>query len=83
MFAQDPATFELDAGADAEVVARYPNGAPAALVAPYGEGRVGVVGPHPEATADWFTDAGLAVPFGVDLARDLARDLVDRVLVRP
>lgn len=82
VFAQDPATFDLDDGADAQVVARYPNRAPAALVASYGDGRVGVVGPHPEATLDWFTDAGLPVPSGADLARDLARDLVDRVLER-
>ena len=80
VFAQDPAVFVLDgrAGAGTEVLARYPDGPPAALVAPYGRGRVGVVGPHPEATADWFTDAGLPP---VD-ARDLARDLVDRTLER-
>jgi glutamine amidotransferase-like uncharacterized protein len=78
VFAQDPAVLVLDgrAGADTEVLARYPDGPAAALVAPYGEGRVGVVGPHPEATSDWFTDAGLRP---VD-ARDLARDLVDRTL---
>jgi hypothetical protein len=84
VYAQDPTTFHLDerAGPDTVVLARYPNGAPAALVAPYGAGRVGVVGPHPEATIDWFTDAGLPVPRdgGDDLARDLARDLVDHVL---
>ena len=80
VFAQDPATFVLDerAGPDTTVLARYPNRAPAALVAPYGAGRVGVVGPHPEATADWFTDAGLPVRD----ARELARDLVDRTLER-
>jgi len=36
------------------------------------------VGPHPEATPDWFTDAGLPVRD----ARELARDLVDRTLER-
>ncbi len=89
VFAQDPTTFVLDerAGPDTTVLARYPNRAPAALVAPYGAGRVGVVGPHPEATADWFADAGLPVPAdgggdGDGLARDLARDLVDHVLER-
>ena len=80
VFAQDPAVFVLDERADAgvEILARYPDGPPAALVAPHGHGHVGVVGPHPEATPDWFTDAGLPVRD----ARELARDLVDRTLER-
>jgi glutamine amidotransferase-like uncharacterized protein len=56
----------------ADVLATYPNGAVAALVAPFGAGRVGVVGPHPEATTDWYADAGLPVgPPGLDLGLDL------------
>jgi hypothetical protein len=39
---------------------------------------VGVVGPHPEATPDWYTDSGLPVPD--DLRADLTQDLVDRVM---
>ncbi|GAA4824960.1 BPL-N domain-containing protein [Actinomycetospora corticicola] len=70
VFFQDGARFV--GTHDTEVLARYPAGEPAALVAPYGSGRVGVVGPHPEAPPDWFTDVGLPVHD----ARDLAHDLV-------
>ncbi|GAB49669.1 BPL-N domain-containing protein [Mobilicoccus pelagius] len=77
MYFQDGAYVRLADGADAEVVARYDNGAVAALVCDRGRGRVGVVGPHPEAERDWYTDAGLPVPR--PLATDLAVDLVQRV----
>ena len=42
-------------------------------------GVVAAVGPHPEATDDWFTDSGLPVPrpLGLDLAEDLVRRLLD------
>lgn len=73
LFFQDGARFTGTEGTD--VLARYPGGEAAALVAAYGVGRVGVVGPHPEATADWFTDVGLPVHD----ARDLAHDLVATV----
>lgn len=88
LFFQDGPVFRLDPGTvpgAADVVARYPNGEVAALVVPYGAGRVGVVGPHPEATAGWFTDVGLPVPHdgpGDVVALDLAHDLIDRMLVR-
>jgi hypothetical protein len=81
VYVQDAPWFELDPRrGPADVVATYGNGLPAAVVAPYGCGAVGVVGPHPEATADWYTDAGLDVP--ADLRADLTQDLVDRVMVR-
>jgi glutamine amidotransferase-like uncharacterized protein len=81
VYVQDPPWFDLDPGrGTAEVLATYGNGAPAAVVAPFGRGAVGVVGPHPEATPDWFSDAGLTVP--ADLRADLTQDLVDRVMVR-
>lgn len=60
-----------------DVVARYDNGRVAALVCDHGRGRVGVVGPHPEATADWFTDVGLRPP--EPLALDLLHDLLRRM----
>ncbi|HSK26441.1 MAG TPA: BPL-N domain-containing protein, partial [Jiangellales bacterium] len=79
VFFQDGPWFDLDPRrGPAEVLAVYGNGLPAAVVAPYGRGTVGVVGPHPEATADWFDDAGLRRP--EPLALDLGLDLVDRVL---
>jgi hypothetical protein len=76
VFFQDGPRFVVDDAAPTTILARYPGGAIAAVVAPFGRGRVGVVGPHPEATADWFTDVGLPT---LD-ARDLAQDLVDTVL---
>lgn len=53
LFFQDGPAFRI-AGGPAEVLATYAGGQPAALVAPYGAGRVGVVGPHPEADSTWF-----------------------------
>lgn len=80
LFFQDGPYFVLERRrGPAEVVAHYDNGLPAAVVAPCGQGVVGVVGPHPEATPDWFTDARLPVPN--PLALDLGLDLIDRVMV--
>lgn len=79
LYFQDGPYFVLDPSrGPADVVARYDNGLPAAVVAPCGRGAVGVVGPHPEATPDWFVDVGLRVPQPLGL--DLGLDLVDRVM---
>ncbi len=56
-----------------QVLARYDNDRIAAMTCRFGEGRVAVVGPHPEATPSWFTDVGLTP---VAPATDLALDLV-------
>jgi glutamine amidotransferase-like uncharacterized protein len=77
MFFQDGPRFEVETRGTT-VLARYLDGEIAALVAPFGEGRVGVVGPHPEAPADWFASAGLAEPRPPAL--DLGLDLVDAVM---
>jgi glutamine amidotransferase-like uncharacterized protein len=79
MFFQDGPWFDLDpARGPAEVVATYGNGLPAAVVAPFGRGVVAVVGPHPEASPDWYLDSGLPVP--ADIGADLTQDLIDRVM---
>ncbi|MFD1507653.1 hypothetical protein FE374_08210 [Georgenia yuyongxinii] len=79
VYFQDGPYFVLDpARGSAEVVAQYDNGLPAAVVTRFGHGVVGVVGPHPEATADWFTDVGLRPPRRA--ATDLGLDLLDRVM---
>jgi len=57
------------------VIATYDTGTAAALVADYGAGRVGVVGPHPEADHSWYDDAGLTNPDGVH--PDLGHDLIE------
>jgi glutamine amidotransferase-like uncharacterized protein len=79
LFFQDGPMFQVrpDA-ADLAVLARYPGGEIAALATPFGAGRVGVVGPHPEATADWYSDAGLEAPRPP--AFDLGHDLIDEVM---
>jgi glutamine amidotransferase-like uncharacterized protein len=73
MFFQDGPVFQLNA--DADVLATYDNGEPAALVVPYGSGWVGVVGPHPEADQSWYRDAGLTNPDGI--RPDLCYDLIE------
>ncbi len=78
MYFQDGPDFILRSGAKATVLARYTNDKIAALVAPYGKGRVGVVGPHPEAPESWYRDLRLTNPDGV--TPDLGLELVDRTL---
>ncbi|MFI6155043.1 hypothetical protein ACIBCA_20380 [Kitasatospora sp. NPDC051170] len=56
MYFQDGPYFDVDDGPGAQVLARYTNQRPAAVVASYGAGRVAVSGPHPEAPAQWYED---------------------------
>ncbi|MGW1408281.1 BPL-N domain-containing protein [Streptomyces sp. NPDC002403] len=71
VFFQDGPLFVLAEGADARILATYDSGAAAALVTRYGDGRVAVTGPHPEATADWYADHGLPIQQTLDLAQEL------------
>jgi glutamine amidotransferase-like uncharacterized protein len=71
LFFQDGPVFLVEEGGATQVLARYPNGRIAAVVAPFGAGVVAVVGPHPEATPDWFTDSALPVQGAADLGHDL------------
>lgn len=80
MYFQDGPAFILHSQDGVQILARYTNGAIAALITPFGQGRVGVVGPHPEATAEWFDDIG-GRRCAVDCS-DLGQDLVD-TLMRP
>jgi hypothetical protein len=63
--------------AGVSVLARYSNGAIAALVAPRWRGKVGLCGPHPEAPPDWYADAGLV--YGGP-TQDLGDDLIDTLM---
>jgi glutamine amidotransferase-like uncharacterized protein len=54
MYFQDGPAFELAPNAPARVLATYSGGEPAAVIASFGRGRVGLVGPHPEADLEWF-----------------------------
>lgn len=80
VYFQDGPGFDLAADADVEVLATYPDGVPAVLVASYGSGRVGVAGPHPEADESWYDEAGLTNPDGY--STDLIEDLLATTLAR-
>jgi hypothetical protein len=62
---------------DVTVLATYPNGSIAAVVARRGAGKVALCGPHPEAPPQWYADAGLTYP---GATQDLGDDLVTTVM---
>lgn len=64
--------------AGAEVYARYETGDLAAACYRFGDGSVGLIGPHPEADATWFEDADLFDQDGDDWR--YALPLVKRIL---
>jgi glutamine amidotransferase-like uncharacterized protein len=78
MYFQDGPVFALTDGAAATVLAAYDTGAPAAVVTAFGAGRVGVVGPHPEADASWYRAAHLTNPDGIHF--DLGYDLIEETV---
>lgn len=78
MYFQDGPRFTITAGKPVTVLATYDTGAPAALVAPYGSGRVGVVGPHPEADQAWYRNSNLHNPDGIKF--DLGHDLIEQTV---
>lgn len=53
-FAQDPPYIVPSGVAGEEILSRFTNDRVNALVKPYREGGVGVVGTHPEATRSWY-----------------------------
>ncbi|MEI8082784.1 MAG: BPL-N domain-containing protein [Actinomycetes bacterium] len=59
MFFQDGPYLTASGVVGERVLARYTNRRIAALVRPFGLGRVAVVGPHPEATPYWYRAAHL------------------------
>jgi glutamine amidotransferase-like uncharacterized protein len=86
MYFQTGPAFALVPSSEAvQVVAYYDDGRIAALVASYGEGKVAVSGPHPEAPDLWSHDVtdGETVTLSTDLALALMKDLLsDRPLNR-
>ncbi|KAH7142151.1 hypothetical protein EDB81DRAFT_797948 [Dactylonectria macrodidyma] len=61
------------------VIATYSkNGDVAASVTPYGKGWVGLVGPHPEATSDWYSEYGIKNPDGIKF--DMGYDFITATL---
>lgn len=53
-FAQDPPYIIPSGAAGERILSRFTNNKVNALVRPYGEGGVGVVGTHPEAARSWY-----------------------------
>ncbi|WP_264172428.1 BPL-N domain-containing protein [Burkholderia sp. AU31624] len=70
----------LPAARGAVVLATYPNRDIAAATYRYGKGRVGLVGPHPEADESWYRENGLKNPDGV--RPDMADDLINATMKR-
>ena len=79
MYFQDGPYFMPDNGVTGQtILAYYTNGKVAAMVQPYGKGKIGVSGTHPEADASWYAEAGLTDPDGFDA--DLGHDLIDTLM---
>lgn len=78
LYFQDGPYFKPEPSSSPVVLGSYPNGTVAATVCRFGAGKVAVVGPHPEATDDWFHDSGLRPPRpgALDLACDLLAELL-------
>lgn len=78
MYFQDGGYMVLEPGtAGVTVLATYSNRAIAAVVVPYGKGKVGLSGPHPEAPPRWYSDDGLVYPGST---QDLGDDLVGTLM---
>ncbi|KAI5455603.1 hypothetical protein BGZ63DRAFT_397996 [Mariannaea sp. PMI_226] len=64
---------------DERVLARYSsNGDVAATLTPFGKGWVGLVGPHPEATKDWYSEYHIKNPDGIKF--DIGHDFVEATM---
>jgi len=59
-------TKEFEKEAVRQKLAHYQNGGVAAARYAFGKGRAALIGPHPEATQDWYDDYGLHNPDGVN-----------------
>ncbi|KXS95450.1 hypothetical protein AC578_4724 [Pseudocercospora eumusae] len=79
MYFQDGAVMVLGKKSNARILGTYSsNGDAAATLNQFGQGWVGVVGPHPEAGKDWYTDEGFKNPDGIRF--DIGHDFVQQVL---
>jgi glutamine amidotransferase-like uncharacterized protein len=80
VYFQDGARFDLDLeAAPTEILAYYTNNRIAAAVQHVGQGRVGMVGPHPEADETWYAIYRLKNPDG-KLSFDLFYDLMETLM---
>ena len=66
LYFQDGPEFHPDMKVPSLVWATYITGAPAAVQQDLGKGRIGLIGPHPEANESWWKDDGITDPDGED-----------------
>ncbi|CAD6547790.1 hypothetical protein LMG24235_04483 [Paraburkholderia sabiae] len=79
MYFQDGAALPAaQAASGGAVLATYPNNDIAAAVYRYGSGRIGLVGPHPEADRSWYGEHQLRNP--ERSSADMAFDLIDATM---
>ncbi|RDI65986.1 BPL-N domain-containing protein [Nocardia pseudobrasiliensis] len=78
LYFQDGPTFRIRSGTALQQLATYPTGEPAAIVTRYGQGRVGLTGPHPEADESWFHPPRL--PATDAIHPELGHDLIETTL---
>ncbi|CAF4262123.1 unnamed protein product, partial [Adineta steineri] len=80
VYFQDGTRFDLDqTAAPTEILATYTNGEIAAAVQHYGQGRVGMIGPHLEADEEWYATHSLKNPDG-KMSFDLFYDLIETLM---
>ena len=85
IYFQDGPDFSPSLTSKVDVWATYDNGAIAALQVPLGKGRLGLIGPHPEAESRWLKEDDLTDPDGSDSALLVAfvKALVESTNVAP
>ena len=78
LFFEDGNYFTFGKGnKGATILATYTNGEAAAVVGAYGKGKVGGVGPHPEADQSWYSAYSLQYPGST---ADLGYDLIETTM---
>lgn len=86
MYSKAGPSFQLaNSSGEVQVTAYYEDGSIAALMSSYGQGKVAVTGPHPEARVSWKDEAadGYKWTSSIDLAVDFMKDLLsDRPVKR-
>jgi glutamine amidotransferase-like uncharacterized protein len=86
MYSKAGPSFQLvNSSGEVQVTAYYEDGSIAALMSSYGQGKVAICGPHPEARVSWKDEAadGYKWTSSIDLAVDFLKDLLsDRPLKR-
>jgi glutamine amidotransferase-like uncharacterized protein len=78
MYFQNGPAFKLKSGSRVESIANYKDGSLAAFISSYAKGKVGVVGPHPEADKSWLKEDHLTDPDGSD--DDLGVQMLSKII---